>query len=158
MTARRERHLLQNVFTVIVAAVCSFSTTVTERSSKTIDQLPEMSLTNETGDGSTQLPHMLELLSPCTGDNQSYCMNGHCSYRTDVNKPTCRCFKNYTGERCQHLLLDSHSEENSEKLIAIGIGVFLLFCAITVTLYCCIKKRCKKEKSPYQICIQENTV
>ncbi|RXM99465.1 Epigen [Acipenser ruthenus] len=88
------------------------------------------------------MPRVLELLSACTEDDQSFCMNGICSYHRELNTPTCRCHKDYTGERCQHLLLDSHTEEGPEKFIAIGVGILLLIGGTMGVLYCCIKKRC----------------
>ncbi|XP_015194549.1 epigen [Lepisosteus oculatus] len=154
-----DRHLLQIAISALtLAAVCSSSTSMTEKSSESMEQLSDISEFNYTTDGSTQVPLTLELLSPCAGDDQSFCMNGLCSYHKDLNKPTCRCYKNYTGERCQHLVLDSHGEESPEKLIALGVGVFLLFCAILILFCCCLKKRCVKQKSTYKICPPENTV
>ncbi|MGH0124706.1 UNVERIFIED_CONTAM: hypothetical protein FKN15_024502 [Acipenser sinensis] len=91
------------------------------------------------------MPRVLELLSPCSEDDQGFCMNGICSYHRELNTPTCRCHKDYTGERCQHLLLDSHTEEGPEKFIAIGVGILLLIGGTMGVLYCCIKKRCHKD-------------
>ncbi|XP_064153194.1 epigen-like isoform X1 [Anguilla rostrata] len=101
--------------------------------------------------GSEQTPRVLKLLGFCSGDDQAFCLNGKCIYHPDLNRPTCSCPQNFRGERCEHMLLDVHSDTNREQIIAIGGGVALLLCAIIAILYCCLKKRCAKEK-PYQIC------
>ncbi|XP_033869171.1 epigen-like isoform X1 [Acipenser ruthenus] len=154
-----ERYLLLNAvmaFTIMVA--CSSSTTVMENSAENTDTLKGFEEYNDTTDNNSEMPRVLELLSACTEDDQSFCMNGICSYHRELNTPTCRCHKDYTGERCQHLLLDSHTEEGPEKFIAIGVGILLLIGGTMGVLYCCIKKRCKKQKSPYQICHPDNSV
>ncbi|RXM31254.1 hypothetical protein EOD39_7187 [Acipenser ruthenus] len=87
------------------------------------------------------MPRLLELRSPCTENDQSFCINGICSYHRELNTPTCRCTKDYTGERCHHLLLDSHTEEGPERCIAIGVGILLLIGGTMGVLYCCITKR-----------------
>ncbi|KAJ8380920.1 hypothetical protein SKAU_G00016980 [Synaphobranchus kaupii] len=101
--------------------------------------------------GSVQTPRVLKLLSLCSESDQQFCLNGQCFYHPDLNRPTCRCSQNFTGERCEHMLLDTQIEENREKLIAIGGGMALLLCCITAGIYCCLKKRCEKEK-PFQMC------
>lgn len=52
-----------------------------------------------------------------------------------------RCPPNFTGVRCQHILMNSHSQENPEALIAIGAGVAVLVCCLAGAIYCCMKKR-----------------
>ncbi|XP_036383557.1 epigen-like [Megalops cyprinoides] len=99
---------------------------------------------------SEETPRVLKLLRPCSGDDQGFCMNGQCSIHPDLNTPVCSCPQSYTGERCQHLVLDSHGVADPEKLIAIGVAVALLLCGLIGALYCCVRKRCEKQK-PYQI-------
>uniref|UniRef100_A0A8C9VRZ2 EGF-like domain-containing protein n=1 Tax=Scleropages formosus TaxID=113540 RepID=A0A8C9VRZ2_SCLFO len=94
--------------------------------------------------GNPANPHALMLGSPCTGEIENFCMNGVCSYNLELNTPSCRCLPNFTGERCQHILLDSHSKESPEKLIAIGVGVALLLICLAGVLICCAKKRYSK--------------
>ncbi|XP_033889979.3 epigen-like isoform X1 [Acipenser ruthenus] len=159
MVTYGERFLLLGAvmaFTIMVA--CSSSTTVTEYSPENTDTLKGFEEYNDTTDNSSEMPRLLELQSPCTEDDQSFCMNGICSYHRELNTPTCRCTKDYTGERCHHLLLDSHTEEGPERCIAIGVGILLLIGGTMGVLYCCITKRCKKQKSPYQICPPDSAV
>ncbi|XP_041113361.1 epigen-like isoform X2 [Polyodon spathula] len=153
-----ERFLLLGVMALTIIVGCSSSTTVTEYSPENPDTLKGFEEYNDTTDNSSEIARALEIHSPCTEDDQSFCINGICSYQRELNTPTCRCLKDYTGERCHHLLLDSHTEEVHERCIAIGVGIFLLIGGTMGILYCCIRKRYKKQKSPYQICLPDSTV
>ncbi|XP_049645825.1 epigen [Suncus etruscus] len=94
----------------------------------------------------------LNFSHPCLEDHNSYCINGACAFHHELEKAICRCFTGYTGERCEHLTLTSQAMDTYEKYISIGIGIGLLFSVFFVTLYCHLKNRCLKSKSPYNIC------
>ncbi|XP_048856983.1 epigen-like isoform X1 [Brienomyrus brachyistius] len=110
------------------------------------------------GTGSVELPRVLKVMSPCTGEKENFCVNGVCGYDPELNTPSCTCPPNFTGVRCQHILMNSHSQENPEALIAIGAGVAVLLCCLAGAIYCCMKKRCRNTNQPYQICRPERAV
>ncbi|KAG7481098.1 hypothetical protein MATL_G00063280 [Megalops atlanticus] len=94
---------------------------------------------------SEETPEVLRLPRPCSEDYQGFCIHGQCIILPDLNTPVCSCPQSYSGERCQHLVLASHSgRADPEKLIAIGVAVALLLCGLTGALYCCVRKRCEK--------------
>ncbi|XP_042638843.1 epigen [Orycteropus afer afer] len=103
---------------------------------------------NKTEADYTEGPIALKFLPPCLEDHNSYCINGVCAYHHELEKAICRCLTGYTGERCEHLTLTSYAVDSSEKYIAIGTGVGLLLSSFLAILYCYIRKRCLKLKSP----------
>ncbi|XP_018614825.1 epigen-like [Scleropages formosus] len=142
------------ISTLLLVAISSAGAQDEPRGTLTpITQPRETTLPNTAGNPAN--PHALMLGSPCTGEIENFCMNGVCSYNLELNTPSCRCLPNFTGERCQHILLDSHSKESPEKLIAIGVGVALLLICLAGVLICCAKKRCNNKKQPYHICHSE---
>ncbi|KAJ8413898.1 hypothetical protein AAFF_G00064960 [Aldrovandia affinis] len=130
---------------IMITIMCSTPAKSAEPTADPIDVAPSADV------GRMEIPRVLKLLGLCSGKDQEFCLNGHCSYHPDFMKPTCSCPQNFRGERCEHMLLDTRSEENPEEVIAIGLGAALLLCCLIIALYCCMKKRCQKEK-PYQVC------
>ncbi|XP_053511623.1 epigen isoform X2 [Artibeus jamaicensis] len=100
----------------------------------------------------TKGPIALKFSLSCLEDHNSYCINGACAFHHELKEAICRCFTGYTGERCEHLTLTSYAVDSYEKYIAVGIGVGLLLSGFLAILYCYIRKRCPKLKSPYNIC------
>ncbi|XP_038615769.1 epigen [Tachyglossus aculeatus] len=107
---------------------------------------------NRTEAESPRGPEALKLPHTCLTDHHSYCINGVCAFHHDLKKPLCRCPSGYTGERCEHLTLTSYAVDSYEKYIAVGIGVGLLLSGLVAVLYCYVRKRCMKLKSPYKMC------
>ncbi|KAI1900092.1 hypothetical protein AGOR_G00046470 [Albula goreensis] len=134
-----------------------YSNDSTVQSSLCPDQPTQNPPAISTGAGAMETPRILRLLGVCSTEHQGFCLNGHCTYHPDLNKPTCSCLQNFGGERCEHMILDSHAEGGLEKPIAISVGVALLLCCLIAALYCCMKKRCQKEK-PYEICTSDTAI
>ncbi|XP_068947858.1 epigen isoform X2 [Petaurus breviceps papuanus] len=83
----------------------------------------------------------LKFSHPCLADHHSYCINGICVFHHELKKAICRCTTGYTGERCEHLTLNSYAVDSYEKYIAVGIGVGLLLSLFLALIYCYVRKR-----------------
>ncbi|XP_067830979.1 epigen-like [Heptranchias perlo] len=105
-----------------------------------------------------ELPLALKIKHSCHESGQSYCMNGICKYHEDQDQVTkhriCVCKPGYTGERCQHMTLTSHTTEEPARYLymAVGIGIGLLLSALAVVLFYCIQKRRQRSKTTYSKC------
>eukprot|EP00062_Callorhinchus_milii_P019674 gi/632974489/ref/XP_007903708.1/ PREDICTED: pro-neuregulin-2, membrane-bound isoform isoform X3 [Callorhinchus milii] len=86
----------------------------------------------------------------CNKTETSYCVNGGvCYYIDGINKLSCKCPNEFTGDRCQHYVIASFykAEELYQKrvLTITGICVALLVVGIVcVVAYCKTKKQRKK--------------
>ncbi|XP_069754722.1 pro-neuregulin-2, membrane-bound isoform-like isoform X2 [Narcine bancroftii] len=89
----------------------------------------------------------------CNESEKSYCVNGGvCYYIDGINKLSCKCPNEFTGDRCQHYVMASFykAEELYQKrvLTITGICVALLIVGIVcVVAYCKTKKQRKKMHS-----------
>ncbi|XP_038651627.1 pro-neuregulin-2, membrane-bound isoform-like isoform X2 [Scyliorhinus canicula] len=97
----------------------------------------------------------------CNESEKSYCVNGGvCYYIDGINKLSCKCPNEFTGDRCQHYVMASfykhlgfefmEAEELYQKrvLTITGICVALLVVGIVcVVAYCKTKKQRKKMHS-----------
>ncbi|XP_073693614.1 epigen isoform X2 [Garra rufa] len=109
--------------------------------------------------GNEEEPRVLAVQRPCGPEHEGFCVNGACSYSSDLDTPICRCDKMYSGVRCEHVMMDAQSLSSSEEIIGISCGVVLLLgFVIALILYCCLKKRCRKSSPPYKNCGSENSV
>uniref|UniRef100_A0A8C8VIX8 Epithelial mitogen n=1 Tax=Pelusios castaneus TaxID=367368 RepID=A0A8C8VIX8_9SAUR len=86
-------------------------------------------------------PVLLKLTQSCLGEHHSYCINGLCTFHSELRKPICRCLTGYDGERCEHLTLNSYAHNSYEQYIAVGIGTGMLLSGIIAILYCYVRKR-----------------
>ncbi|XP_048703031.1 epigen [Caretta caretta] len=100
---------------------------------------------------STEEPIALKLIQSCLEEHDSYCINGLCAFHNELKKPICRCLTGYSGERCEHLTLNSYALNSYERYIAVGIGAGMLLSGIIALIYCYVRKRCGKLKSPYKV-------
>uniref|UniRef100_A0A4W3K888 EGF-like domain-containing protein n=1 Tax=Callorhinchus milii TaxID=7868 RepID=A0A4W3K888_CALMI len=93
-----------------------------------------------------ELPAVLLVQKPCHKDDKSYCMNGICTYQDDQDQSMKHriCHAGYTGDRCQHMTLTSHTTEDSERYIAIVIGSGFLLIALAGVLFYFIHYRALK--------------
>ncbi|XP_030048355.1 epigen [Microcaecilia unicolor] len=98
------------------------------------------------------------VIIPCLEEHRSYCIHGFCSFHKDLSLRICRCFSGYTGERCEHLTLNTYSTDSPVNYIAVGVGVGILLSGIIAFIYCTVQMRCVKPKSPYKICFGERTL
>ncbi|XP_007890163.1 epigen [Callorhinchus milii] len=109
-----------------------------------------------------ELPAVLLVQKPCHKDDKSYCMNGICTYQDDQDQSMkhrmCVCHAGYTGDRCQHMTLTSHTTEDSERYIAIVIGSGFLLIALAGVLFYFIHYRCQKSNATYNKCLREAQV
>ncbi|XP_074848153.1 epigen [Carettochelys insculpta] len=99
----------------------------------------------------TEEPIALKLLQSCHEEHSSYCINGLCAFHNELKKPICRCLTGYNGERCEHLTLNSYILYSYEYYIAVGIGAGMVLSGIIAVIYCYVRKRCRKLKSPYKV-------
>uniref|UniRef100_UPI00398E744B epigen-like n=1 Tax=Pristiophorus japonicus TaxID=55135 RepID=UPI00398E744B len=108
--------------------------------------------------GDLGVPQALTLKQACHEIDQSYCMNGICKYYEDQDQNNrhriCICKAGYNGERCQHMVLTSHTTPKSERYLylAVGIGIGLFLSAFAVILYYCVRQRCQESKTTYSKC------
>uniref|UniRef100_K7FNI4 Epithelial mitogen n=1 Tax=Pelodiscus sinensis TaxID=13735 RepID=K7FNI4_PELSI len=100
-------------------------------------------------------PVALKLIQSCLEEHNSYCINGLCAFHNELKKPICRCLTGYNGERCEHLILNSYVLNSYDRYIAVGIGAGIVLSGIVALIYCYVRKRCRKLKSPYKICSGE---
>ncbi|CAM4547244.1 unnamed protein product, partial [Caretta caretta] len=94
---------------------------------------------NNTED-STEEPIALKLIQSCLEEHDSYCINGLCAFHNELKKPICRCLTGYSGERCEHLTLNSYALNSYERYIAVGIGAGMLLSGIIALIYCYVRK------------------
>ncbi|XP_054680114.1 bifunctional methylenetetrahydrofolate dehydrogenase/cyclohydrolase 2, mitochondrial isoform X6 [Grus americana] len=106
----------------------------------------------------TEQPKLLKLMQTCLEEHHSYCINGLCAFHSELRKPICKCLAGYNGERCEHLTLNSYARNSYERYIAVGIGVGILTSGILAIIYCYVRKRCRKLKSPYKVCMGETAL
>ncbi|XP_042652272.1 probable bifunctional methylenetetrahydrofolate dehydrogenase/cyclohydrolase 2 isoform X7 [Tyto alba] len=106
----------------------------------------------------TEQPKLLKLMQTCLEEHHSYCINGLCAFHSELRKPICKCLAGYNGERCEHLTLNSYAHNSYERYIAVGIGVGILASGILAIIYCYVRKRCRKLKSPYKVCMGETAL
>ncbi|XP_039243158.1 probable bifunctional methylenetetrahydrofolate dehydrogenase/cyclohydrolase 2 isoform X1 [Pipra filicauda] len=106
----------------------------------------------------TEQPKLLKLMQTCLEEHHSYCINGLCAFHSELRKPICKCLAGYNGERCEHLTLNSYAHDSYERYIAVGIGVGILTSGILAIIYCYVRKRCRKLKSPYKVCVGETAL
>ncbi|KAM6261713.1 bifunctional methylenetetrahydrofolate dehydrogenase/cyclohydrolase 2, mitochondrial isoform 1-T1 [Porphyrio hochstetteri] len=106
----------------------------------------------------TEQPKLLKLMQTCLEEHHSYCINGLCAFHSELRKPICKCLAGYNGERCEHLTLNSYARNSYERYIAVGIGVGVLTSGVLAIIYCYVKKRCRKLKSPYKVCVGETAL
>ncbi|XP_061448114.1 epigen [Rhineura floridana] len=110
------------------------------------------------GRGRAVGPTYLKSVQPCLEEHHNYCINGICIFLKELKVPTCRCLAGYSGERCEHLILNSYTQYSYEHYIAVGIGAGMLLMGIFAVIYCCVRKRCKKIMSSYKVCHEETTL
>uniref|UniRef100_A0A8C2TE21 Epithelial mitogen n=1 Tax=Coturnix japonica TaxID=93934 RepID=A0A8C2TE21_COTJA len=103
-------------------------------------------------------PRLLKLMQTCLEEHHSYCINGLCAFHSELRKPICKCLAGYNGERCEHLTLNSYAHNSYERYIAVGIGIGILTSGILAIIYCYVRKRCRKLKSPYKVCMGETAL
>lgn len=97
-------------------------------------------------------------MQTCLEEHHSYCINGLCAFHSELRKPICKCLAGYNGERCEHLTLNSYAHNSYERYIAVGIGIGILTSGILAIIYCYVRKRCRKLKSPYKVCMGETAL
>ncbi|KAM4672388.1 bifunctional methylenetetrahydrofolate dehydrogenase/cyclohydrolase 2, mitochondrial isoform 3-T7 [Amazona ochrocephala] len=106
----------------------------------------------------TEKPKLMKLMQTCLEEHHSYCINGLCAFHSELRKPICKCLAGYNGERCEHLTLNSYAHNSYERYIAVGIGMGILMSGILAIIYCYVRKRCRKLKSPYSVCMGETAL
>ncbi|XP_060737447.1 epigen isoform X2 [Tachysurus vachellii] len=104
-------------------------------------------------------PLVVPVYRPCSGEHESLCIHGLCSYPENINNAYCTCHPGFIGKRCEHQDLTSgvKMSYNLEEVIAIICGVtFLLACTCVIGCCCYRKSYCSctslggsKPASPY---------
>ncbi|XP_062982477.1 epigen [Elgaria multicarinata webbii] len=103
-------------------------------------------------------PMYLKSVQFCLEEHNSYCLNGICIFHKELNMPTCRCLTGFSGERCEHLMLNSYAQYSYENYIAAGIGVGILLIGIFTVIYCYIKKRYRELQSSCKVCHEKTAL
>ncbi|XP_068947866.1 epigen isoform X3 [Petaurus breviceps papuanus] len=137
---------------ILLNAIVSLSKETTVTVSTPITSQQSNWTVNKTEAEYTEGLIALKFSHPCLADHHSYCINGICVFHHELKKAICRCTTGYTGERCEHLTLNSYAVDSYEKYIAVGIGVGLLLSLFLALIYCYVRKRCMKLKPPYKVC------
>ncbi|XP_057212558.1 epigen isoform X1 [Triplophysa rosa] len=151
-----QRCLHHAVFAVIVvlAAFCRSG-----HAKMTSEDVFVLNTTQLANNESKEEPQVLAIQKPCGTEHEGYCVNGACTYLSDLDIPICRCNQMYSGVRCEHMLLDIHSFSSPEEVIGISCGVILLLGALVgVIVFCFLNKRCRKTSPPYKNYGSENSV
>ncbi|KAG9489698.1 pro-neuregulin-4, membrane-bound isoform [Eleutherodactylus coqui] len=79
---------------------------------------------------------------PCAEKGQkTFCLNGGICYSIGP-KQLCRCIDNYTGERCEEILLASVETEPQNNFLInfLVLGSFLGLIFLGFVVYCCRRK------------------
>ncbi|XP_068131951.1 pro-neuregulin-4, membrane-bound isoform [Hyperolius riggenbachi] len=81
---------------------------------------------------------------PCAEKEQrGFCMNGGLCYSIGSNQ-LCKCINNYTGERCEGILLASaESEPTSNFFVNFLILAFFLGLVLLGIIYVCCRRKLK---------------
>ncbi|XP_030595279.1 heparin-binding EGF-like growth factor a isoform X1 [Archocentrus centrarchus] len=74
--------------------------------------------------------------NPCLKKYKDYCIHGTCHYLRDLREPSCVCHQNYSGDRCQFILLPVHSPEGYNRTTALAVVAVVLssLCLIIIGL------------------------
>ncbi|KAL3972779.1 aldehyde reductase [Sarotherodon galilaeus] len=64
--------------------------------------------------------------NPCLKKYKDYCIHGTCTYLKDLREPSCVCHHNYSGDRCQFILLPSQSREGYNRTTALAVVAVVL--------------------------------
>ncbi|XP_062400088.1 epigen-like [Sardina pilchardus] len=156
--AQQTFHLfLQHVSAFAVMALLmtlSGESTEMPQGSLSAAQNHSATLENSTSSQELEMPRLLKLQRSCTSEHTDFCVNGDCHYTPDTDTPSCRCPSTHVGVRCEHLALNTNSQNKTttEEIIGICLGVALLLGCLTGAIYCCVKRRCKTETLPYKTC------
>ncbi|KAG7331920.1 hypothetical protein KOW79_003754 [Hemibagrus wyckioides] len=103
-------------------------------------------------------PLVLPVHRPCSGEHESLCIHGLCSYPENINNPYCTCYPGYLGTRCEHKNLTGNvfMLDSLEEVIALVCGLIFLLVCVSVLSYCCYRKWGSKPAPPYTN--QQNSV
>ncbi|KAI5094625.1 epigen, partial [Silurus meridionalis] len=87
-------------------------------------------------------PRVLPMLKLCSGQHESFCINGLCSFHENINTPSCTCHSGFIGERCEIFNpgLPVTSPFKLEEVISISCGVIVLLVCVCALSYCCYRK------------------
>lgn len=66
--------------------------------------------------------------NPCLGKYKNYCIHGSCRYLRDLRAPSCVCHTNYSGERCEFLILTlgGKNHEGYSRTTALAVVAVVL--------------------------------
>uniref|UniRef100_A0A8D0KIB8 Epithelial mitogen n=1 Tax=Salvator merianae TaxID=96440 RepID=A0A8D0KIB8_SALMN len=87
-------------------------------------------------------PMYLKPMQFCSEEHENYCINGDCLFHKELRIPTCRCLTGYSGERCEHLMLNTYAHHSYERYVAFGVGAGMLLIGVFAVIYCCVRKSC----------------
>ncbi|KAB5540200.1 hypothetical protein PHYPO_G00099150 [Pangasianodon hypophthalmus] len=95
-------------------------------------------------------PWVLPVHRLCSGQNESYCINGVCSFHENINTLSCTCHSGFMGKRCELRDLTSgvSTYYNLEEVIALSCGVILLLACVCVLGCCCCYRKCSSKPAP----------
>ncbi|XP_048337885.1 pro-neuregulin-4, membrane-bound isoform isoform X2 [Sphaerodactylus townsendi] len=78
----------------------------------------------------------------CGSSHGTFCMNGGICYMIPtISKPFCRCIENYTGARCEEILLPSiKSHTRGEAFVAFLASVVVLSVLVAAAIFLLCRK------------------
>ncbi|CAI5651701.1 heparin-binding EGF-like growth factor a isoform X2 [Oreochromis niloticus] len=87
--------------------------------------------------------------NPCLKKYKDYCIHGTCTYLRDLREPSCVCHHNYSGDRCQFILLPSQSREGYNRTTALAVVAVVLssLCLTIIGLLLMLRQRCRNSTS-----------
>ncbi|XP_053317597.1 amphiregulin [Spea bombifrons] len=90
--------------------------------------------------------------NPCLTTHKDFCFNGECKYLERIDEVTCRCVKDYFGERCdeQYMKTQNNGDFGEVSTIALAVAAVLLS-AISIIAIIIIIIVHNREKNSYEV-------
>ncbi|MED6267304.1 hypothetical protein CHARACLAT_010786 [Characodon lateralis] len=64
--------------------------------------------------------------NPCLKKYKDFCIHGTCQYQKEIRAPSCVCDTDYSGERCQFIMLPVHTTEGYSRTTALAVIAVVL--------------------------------
>ncbi|XP_063281368.1 amphiregulin [Pelobates fuscus] len=91
--------------------------------------------------------------NPCLTTHKDFCIHGQCKYLSSIKEVTCRCQKDYSGERCSTLSTMSMKTHTSElgdvSTVALAVAAVLLSTISLVAIIIIIVIHTRRKYSTY---------
>ncbi|XP_041847158.1 heparin-binding EGF-like growth factor a [Melanotaenia boesemani] len=64
--------------------------------------------------------------NPCLKKFKDFCIHGTCQYLRDIRAPSCVCYQDYSGERCELFMLPTQSQVGYNRTTALAVVAVVL--------------------------------